>query len=56
MVPVFFLLLLSGNIQDLATPAHGRVGVFAQVSGSKTPVAELDSAGHYPMQSVFKFI
>ena len=55
MAPLFFLLLFSGNFQNLAAPAHGRVGVLAQVSGSQSPVAALDSAGHYPMQSVYKF-
>lgn len=55
MLPVLFLLLFSLNLQDLAAPAKGHVGAFATVLGSKNTLAELNSAAHYPMQSVFKF-
>jgi beta-lactamase class A len=45
---------LQERLPDLATPAHGRVGVTVMVVETGEPIASLHGGDRFPMQSVYK--
>jgi beta-lactamase class A len=45
---------LESLLSDIASPARGRVGVFASVIETNETIASLNPRDHFPMQSVYK--